>query len=441
LSECLRRISFRPRERIEKKEVGKEIDDYFREKNIMFSSLKSRSAIILILSVAFLGCRKDSEESCDTQTRTIKVAALLSKTGEWSNLGITSEAALAIGVQEINQDFENRGLPYRFELSVFDTQLIPSIALDNMNYLASNGFRLVIGPQSSSELADVKSIADSLGILVVSQGSTASSLAISGDALYRYVPGDQIEGAAMANTMISSGKQALVTLARNDVGNVGLQNSLNTNFSNLGGIVVSAGTYDPLTTDYSAALTAVKNQIIQFSSTYTNNEIAVYLASFDEAVALFNQASGDPVLSSVMWYGGDGFIKNQALLNDPLAAQFAFATSFFSPEFGLPASAQNVWSPLLTSIFNTCGLEADAFTLSAYDALKVMAKVVEQNEGIPATGSSLFNSFMTLSNTHTGATGSIALNANGDRANGSFNYWGLAFANGVYTWSLVGQSE
>ena len=410
----------------------------FAKKYIMLS-LKSWSAFVLVLSLTFFGCRKDHEETCKIET--IKVAALLSKTGEWSNLGISSEAALEIGVSQINQDFESRGLPYRFELSVFDTELTPSIALQNMEYLASNNFRLVIGPQSSSEMAAVKSIADSLGILVVSQGSTASSLSIANDALFRYVPGDQIEGAAMANTMITAGKQALVTLARNDVGNVGLQNSLNTNFSNLGGTVVSAGTYDPLATDYSVSLAAVKNQIIQYSASYSNTQIAVYLASFDEAVALFNQASGDPVLSSVNWYGGDGFIKNQALLNDPLAAQFAFATTFFSPEFGLPASAQNIWSPLLTSIFNTCGQDADAFTLSAYDAIKVMAKVIEQNSGIPATGSSLFNSFMTLSNSHVGATGSIALNANGDRANGSFNYWGLAFANGVYTWDLVGQSE
>ncbi|MEY3850306.1 MAG: hypothetical protein RJA38_747 [Bacteroidota bacterium] len=405
------------------------------------SSLKSWSALILVLSLTLFGCKKDHEHEEPCNRQTIKVAALLSKTGEWSNLGITSEAALQIGVNEINHDFENRGLPYRFELSVFDTQLIPSVALDKMNYLASNGFRLVIGPQSSSEMAAVKSIADSLGILVVSQGSTASSLSIANDALFRYVPGDQIEGAAMANTMITAGKQALVTLARNDVGNVGLQNSLNTNFSNLGGTVVSAGTYEPLITDYSVALADVKNQIIQFSSTYSNNQIAVYLASFDEAVALFNQASGDPVLSSVNWYGGDGFIKNQALLNDPAAAQFAFATSFFSPEFGLPSSAQNIWGPIMTNVFNECGQEADAFTLSAYDALKVMARVVEENEGVPATGSSLFESFMTMSNTHTGATGAISLNENGDRANGSFNYWGLAFANGVYSWSLVGQSE
>ena len=403
------------------------------------STMRTWSMFILVFSLTLFGCKKDNEDT--SETKTIKVAALLSKTGEWSNLGISSEAALQIGVAEINQDFENRGLPYRFELSVFDTQLIPSIAAQKMEYLASNNFRLVIGPQSSPEVAAVKSIADSLGILVVSQGSSFNSLSIANDALYRYCPGDEIGCSAMANTMINAGKQAIVTVARNDEANVLLQNTLNTNFSNLGGTVVSVGTYDPLTTDYSVALAAVKNQITQFSSTYSNNQIAVFIAASDEAVALFNQASGDPVLSSVMWYGGEGFIKNQALLNDPLAAQFAYATSFFSPIFRLPTSAQNIWSPLLTSIFNACGQEADAYTLSAYDALKVMAKVVEQNQGIPATGPSLFDSFMSLSNSHEGATGQIVLNANGDRANGSYDYWGLAYANGVYTWSLVGQSE
>jgi branched-chain amino acid transport system substrate-binding protein len=348
---------------------------------------------------------------------------------------------LNLGIEQINKDFETRELPYRFELSVFDTQLLPSLALEKMEYLSSNNFRVVIGPQSSSEMAIIKSIADSFGILVVSQGSTASSLSLPDDALFRYVPGDQIETAAMANTMITSGKQALVTFARNDVGNIGLQDAMINNFSNLGGTVVSVGTYEPMIVDYSTVLNAVKAEITQFSANYSNAQIGVYVASFDEAVALFNQASGDPVLSSVNWYGGDGFIKNQALLNDPSAAQFAFQTAFFSPEFGLPASSQNLWSPLLADVFNECGQEADAFSLSAYDAMTVIGKVVEQNQGLPAAGSALFNAFRTISNTHVGATGAILLNENGDRANGSFNYWGLSETNGVYSWSLVGQSE
>lgn len=394
---------------------------------------------LMLVALISSGCKKENEKNEETQI--IKIAALLSKTGEWSNLGITSEAALKLGIDKINGDFESRKLAYRFELSVFDTKLTPSIALDTMEYLADNGFRIVIGPQSSSELAMIKSIADSFGILVVSQGSTASSLALAGDALFRYVPGDQIETKAMAKTMINAGKQAIVTLARNDVGNLGLQDALTSNFTNLGGTVVSAGTYDALETDFTIVLNEVKTRILQFSTSYSNAQIGVYLASFDEAVALFRKASVDPVLSGVNWYGGDGFTKNQDLLSDASATQFAIQTNFFSPEFGLPASAQSVWSPLLTEILNQCGQEADAFSLSAYDAINVIAKVVENNNGVPNTGSTFFNMFQSTSNSHMGATGSIILNVNGDRANGTFNYWGLTSAGGVIKWTLVGQSE
>ena len=33
------------------------------------------------------------------------------------------------------------------------------------------------------------------------------------------------------------------------------------------------------------------------------------------------------------------------------------------------------------------------------------------------------------------------LNANGDRANGTFDYWGVENNNGVYNWYFVGQSQ
>ena len=64
------------------------------------SSLKSWSALILVLSLTLFGCEKDYEHEEPCNHKTIKVAALLSKTGEWSNLGITSKAALQIGVDE-----------------------------------------------------------------------------------------------------------------------------------------------------------------------------------------------------------------------------------------------------------------------------------------------------------------------------------------------------
>jgi branched-chain amino acid transport system substrate-binding protein len=397
-----------------------------------------RLLVLFFCVITIVSCRKDHEHE---EVQEIKVAALLSQTGGWSNLGITSKASLEIAVDEVNADFKCRHIPFRIELTVFETQLDPVIAAQTVENISANGYKFIIGPQSSAELALVKPIADSLGILVVSQGSTASSLAIANDMVFRFVPGDQIEGAALANTMKNAGKQALVTLARNDAGNLGLQNSVGNNFTNLGGNVVSVGIYETTVTDFSAVLANVKSQILSFNASYTNDQIAVYLASFDEAVALFNQASTDPTLSGVNWYGGDGFVKNAALLQDPAAAQFAIATNFFCPDFGLPMSTEYLWSSIITSINGMTGIQSDAYTLAAYDAMHVISKMIEAEDGIPSSSTSLQSAFLNAANGYSGATGVISLNNNGDRASGSFDYWGIENVNGTYQWVFVGQSE
>ena len=408
----------------------------------MMSLLKSWSVLFLVFSLTLFGCKKDHDDHDDYEDfQQIKVAALLSQTGDWSNLGMTSKAALEIAVDEINADFKSRHIPFRFELTVFETQLDPIIAAQTVENISSSGYKFIIGPQSSAELALVKPIADSLGILVVSQGSTASSLAIANDMVFRFVPGDQIEGAALANSIKNAGKQALVTLARNDAGNLGLQSSVGNNFTNLGGNLISVGAYETTTTDFTTVLADVKSQIIGLNSTYTNDQIAVYLASFDEAVAMFNQASSDPILSGVNWYGGDGFVKNSALLQDPLASQFAVATNFFCPDFGLPLSTEYLWSAIISTIDGMTGIQSDAYTLAAYDAMYVISKLVENEDGIPGNSASLQSAFLNASNGYSGATGIISLNDNGDRSSGSFNYWGLENVNGTYQWVIVGQSE
>lgn len=398
--------------------------------------------VLFFCVVTFVSCEKDHDDHDDYEDfQQIKIAALLSQTGDWSNLGMTSKAALEIAVDKINDDFKSRHIPFRFELTVFETQLDPIIAAQTVENISSSGYKFIIGPQSSAELALVKPIADSLGILVVSQGSTAGSLAIANDMVFRFVPGDQIEGAALANSIKNAGKQALVTLARNDAGNLGLQSSVGNNFTNLGGNVISVGTYETTTTDFTTVLADVKSQIIGLNSTYTNDQIAVYLASFDEAVAMFNQASSDPVLFGVNWYGGDGFVKNSALLQDPLASQFAVATNFFCPDFGLPLSTEYLWSAIISTIDALTGIQSDAYTLAAYDAMHVISKLVENEDGIPGNSASLQSAFLNASNGYSGATGIISLNDNGDRSSGSFNYWGLENVNGTYQWVFVGQSE
>ncbi len=394
---------------------------------------------ILSLGVVVLvaGCKKDEEQNFTT----VNVGAMLSLTGNWSSLGVPSKAAIEIAIEEINADFEARNVPFRFSTTVYDTKLDTSLAKTYMNDALNAGMRLIIGPQSSSEVGAIKSIADGGKMLVVSQGSTASSLAIANDNIYRYCPGDIIEGSAIASSIYDEGKKGLVVVARDDAGNIGLQNSVKNAFTAKAGTTVEYLTpYATTTTDYSTLLNDIKARITALSTTYGNKAVGVYLASFDEAVDVFNQANGDSILQSVNWYGGDGFIKSSAILSSNAACDFAMATSYYAPEFGLPISAQSKWQPLTAAILSRCGQQPDAYAIAAYDVMWVLARTVEANDGIPEYAANLRNSFVAQTAQFSGATGSITLNANGDRSNGSFDYWGLQKVNGVYSWKFVKKS-
>jgi len=401
--------------------------------------MKSKFSFIAIILSLFLSCKKSEIENCNI--RVIKVAGLFSETGELSYLGVTSEAAIQIAIDDINEDFKNRNINYRFEFTAYDTQLDPAQAAQAISTIAASGCKLIIGPQTSSELQAIKPLADSLGILVVSPSSTSASLAIPNDMIFRFSPGQAIVGTAMSQSYINQGKQALVLISRNDAGSLGLQNAVATHFSNSGGQVVNAGVFNGTDTDFSTILAEVKNQILNYQSTFDLNQIAVLTTSFDETISLFNQASSDNVLSSVQWYGGIGFFKNSNLLNDPLASQFAVNTQFYSPGFSLPSSQQNLWQTLLNSIYGTTGVQGDALTLCAYDVMKSFGNLVESYAGLPSNANDLQSWFYSASNLYSGSTGVIELDANGDRANGTFDFWGMQNNNGNYEWVFVGQSE
>src|SRR5215472_345345 len=78
----------------------------------------------------------------------VTVGALLSLTGSWSTLGMTSQALLNQAVAQINNFFSSVGSPGRVRLQVEDTKLDPPTCVNALRVLNGSGARLVIGPQS-----------------------------------------------------------------------------------------------------------------------------------------------------------------------------------------------------------------------------------------------------------------------------------------------------
>jgi branched-chain amino acid transport system substrate-binding protein len=284
----------------------------------------------------------------------------------------------------------------------------------------------------------IKPYADAHNILVISQGSTASSLAIAGDNIFRFCPNDKREADAIVALMHHDGIHSIVPLWRNDAGNNGLHDSVKAAFENVGGTVTSGFQYQPTTTDFSLATTSVASQIQSLVTAGADpNSVAIYLAAFDEAVDVFHSAAANATLSSARWYGSDGVALSAALTGDASASAFAASAYYPNPTFGLDDALQNLWQPVADAIEARTGIPADAFALSAYDALFVVERALRV-AGNLKDFASFKSAFADAANSYSGVTGSTALDAAGDRLSADFDFWAVRQVSGTFSWIRIG---
>jgi branched-chain amino acid transport system substrate-binding protein len=228
-------------------------------------------------------------------------------------------------------------------------------------------------------------------------------------------------------------------VARDDAGNKGLQAAVGSHFSSLGGTIEPIAPYSATTVDFSALMISLRLKVQSLSAVHGIENVGVYLASFDEGVLLMHQAAADTLLASVHWYGGDGIVMSNALLQDSIAAGFAIATGFFAPTFGLPNTPHPDLQEVSGKIKEMTGLNADAFALAAYDAMWVIALTLAGYPEIPDDINSIKNAFVTRSENYIGITGPAYLDNNGDRSSGSFDYYGITLLDGNYKWKFLGK--
>jgi len=398
--------------------------------------MKTRAILHFVVCSALVILVGSATELRAAKPKPIKIGVLATLTGSGFSLGRNTVAALRIAAADL-RSIRPQFQPVRFQFLVRDTQHDPSRALDAIQDLNARGVKIMIGPQTSSEVAMIKPFADAHDILVISQGSTASSLAIPGDNIFRFCPPDTREAEALVALLQHDGIRAIVPLWRNDAGNNGLHDSVKIRFQAFGGKVASGFRYEPTTTDFSAATNSVASQIASLiAGGITPSAAAVYLAAFDEVVDIFHSAQGNPTLENTTWYGSDGVALSAALTGDSSAAGFAASVGYPNPIFGLPDALRHRWQPIANAIEARTGIAPDAFALSTYDALFVVNLAL-----VHAKPQKNFDSFKAAfieePEHYRGVTGSTALDAAGDRLSGDFDFWAVRLRNGSYTWVRV----
>ncbi|MGE5732270.1 MAG: ABC transporter substrate-binding protein [Gemmatimonas sp.] len=396
-------------------------------------------ALPALIAAASLGssCQRTTTEPAPPE-REVLIGGLFSLTGGWSTLGKAGRTSLELAIEDVNTYLAGNAAGIRFAAAIEDTKLDPDTALAKVQLLKARGVQLLIGPQSSAEVERLKPFVDANSVLLVSPSSTAGTLAIVGDNVFRFTPSDSLEGVAIAAMMWADGKRTIIPVWRDDPGNAGLERATRAAFTALGGTVLPG---IKTTGEFSAIAARLSTQVQAATAQSESAKLGIYLPTFDtDAVALFEAACTDAVLGSVHWYGGDGTARAELLLRSAEAAEFATRVGYPNPIFGLEDGARDIWEPLAARIRARSSTEPDAFALAIYDAVWVVAR------GYVASGATLSieqlkTAFTTAASTHYGATGWTALNNAGDRKYGDFDYWGIRMVNGAPQWTLVAKYE
>jgi branched-chain amino acid transport system substrate-binding protein len=358
----------------------------------------------------------------------VTIGAMLPLTGALDSYGEAAHAALEAAVASINADST-----LQIELSIKDTATDPATVLDDLQAMHDEGIRIVVGPFASSTVEVVLDLANEQDIIILGPLSTATSLAIPGDNLFRFTPTDEANGIAVAHVLLNDGITTAVHLSRDDPGNLGLQSGMKIAYEAAGGTVVPGITYPASDADFDAVVTDLIALLEGLETPL--EETAIYLTAFGEVTQLFEAASanGAEVLTALRWYGSDSVALSAGLVENETAAAFAVRAVYPNPILGLRDEDRQLWEPVVDAVEAVIGRTPDTFALAAYDAL-VVAHMALQTAGVDADIQALRDALVTAAAGHVGLTGPTVLNEAGDRDSGSYDFWSICPDGNAYTW-------
>lgn len=392
--------------------------------------------LYLMLVILFLSGCIDKTQQLNTSSETpanatneLVVGALLPLSGDLAFSGEAAKTALEVALEDVSTYLSDEEPGMKVRLVIEDTETSPSVAVEKIRKLKDAGAIFVIGTDSSAELEAVKPFADANGIILISYGSTAPSLSIAGDNVFRLLPSDEYQAEALAALMWKDGIKAVVPIWRGDVWGDGLHNAVETKFEALGGVMHEGVRYDP-ETDFSAEVDALSAEVSRAVNMYGKDKVAVHYMGFNEAATLFDRAKNNTALK-VRWYGSDGTALDSNLISNSGVASFAVETGFVTPFYSVEIKDLE---ERVKALYGA----AHVFGLVAYDALWLSTLTYTASN--KSTDINVLKKVLTqIAASYQGATGLTELNEAGDRRFTTYDIWAIRETNGTFNWERVGK--
>ena len=359
------------------------------------------------------------------------IGGALGLSGDLAPIGQVLKEVVTWAVKDLNQQLADQGIKIKFNTVIADTKTNPTEALKAVQTLAAAGVRVIVGPLASSEIAAVKAYADENKIVIVSPSSTAASLAIPGDFIFRDVFSDVAQAAALASLAKSLKLTKVVVFHRDDPYGIGLAQFFKKDFEALGGKVTTLK-YATGLADYASDVAALSSTVKSFGAD------AVLSVTFDtDGVNILTHAKDDATLRTITLLTSEG-IHGTPQLKEPAIAAYLQLVKYIGTR---PTPAANPLADTLLEAFKQrmkteTGRDYTVFSEYIYDAVFLVGRAIVAAgkydgaaiaQWLPKVGANYF-----------GLTGWCIFDENGDRPSQGYAIWTIAPTDGAYDFKDVG---
>jgi len=411
-------------------------------------SSSGRMAGIAIVSIIIgivigygIGSSTESSESVTITETTVQqpsglsgvvnIGLILPLTGDLATHGEENWEGSKLGVVDFNKYLEKIGAPWTLKMTSEDSATSPVIALEKLTALNAKGIGIIVGPETSSNIRNIKGYADSNNMLLVSCCSSAPALAIPNDSVYRLVPDDSNQGTAISKLIQHEGIQVIVPVWRADTWGDGLSDATTGSFVERGGIIDDGVRYNPESPEFSASTSLLAEKVQGYVDEYGADKVAVLFLGFAEILQFTQSASEHEVLDDVRWFGPGANTKEHKLIDDPIGLEFSTSVQFTTVQFAVTKNPK--YERVQAHLTEQLGRAPNTFVHSSYDAVWIIGQSILQTQSTDV--SKIKSVISDVAEHYYGAIGPTIFNEAGDLAEANYEVWGIRGGE----WVLLGQ--
>ncbi|MBS7625133.1 MAG: penicillin-binding protein activator [Candidatus Bathyarchaeia archaeon] len=361
------------------------------------------------------------------QTIEYRIGVTLPLTGHLQDVGGQWRTVVDMAFEDLNKEMQKYGIRVKFTPVILDDKTDATQALVNVQTFYQAGIKVVIGPAASSQVKAVKNYADDNKIVIISPSSTAPTLALPGDFIYRTVGSDAGQAKALAALVKSQGVSKVIVFHRNDEYGVAFEKFFEEEFKALGGTSIGIP-YDTTLEDYAS-------EVAQLSVRARQEGVeGIVIITFDtDGVNILSHASKDPYLATLKWFSSEGIHGARGLLEDPVAS-FIQRTNLLGTR---PLFKEN---PLLHDFAARYkairGHDPPVFSANLYDAI-ILAGWAIVRAGT-YDGVAISKALVEVARTYYGVSGLTMFDENGDKLFQDYSVWTVKPVDGKYEYADVG---